>query len=134
MIYPFVDVDNKEESEVQAIPREYGIDFSTGQLTGRVVEGLEAVKVWTWLALQTQRYRYYIYSWDYGQEFEDLIGKGYSKDYTSTELKRMTEECLTVNPWITGIDEFTCIQEDERVKVSFKLITTLGDEEVNAIV
>lgn len=131
MMYPFVDTEENIESEVQALPREYGIDFSSGQLTGKVVEGLEALKVWAWIALQTARYRYYIYTWDYGQEYEDLIGKGYSKDYNSMELKRMTEECLTINPWITGIDNFSCTQEDERVEVSFTLITSLGDEEVN---
>ncbi len=30
----------EEEKET---PKEYGIDFSTGQLTGQIVEGLEAV-------------------------------------------------------------------------------------------
>ena len=45
------------------IPKEYGIDFNTGQLTGRIVEGIEAIKVWVWLCLRTQRFRYPIYSW-----------------------------------------------------------------------
>ena len=72
MIYPF---ENAAQEEVEAqeevyIPKEYGINFETGQLSGRVVEGLEAVKVWAWLALQTARQRYYIYSTDYGQEYE----------------------------------------------------------------
>ena len=31
----------------QTIPKEYGINFSTGQLTGQIVEGKEAIKVWT---------------------------------------------------------------------------------------
>lgn len=41
------DEENLEElGEEKETPKEYGIDFSTGQLTGQVVEGLEAVKVW----------------------------------------------------------------------------------------
>ena len=58
------------ETEDEKIPKEFEIDFATGQLTGRIVEGLDAIKVWIWLALQTPRYRYPIYTWDYGNEFE----------------------------------------------------------------
>ena len=74
-----------EKSKTSATPKEYEIDYKTGQLTGRTVEGLEAIKVWIWLVLQTPRYRYYIYTWDYGNEFEDLIGQGYSEEYIEAE-------------------------------------------------
>lgn len=76
--------------------------------------------------------RYYIYSEDYGQEYEELIGKSYSKELTDSELERMTEECLTENPYITGIENFTCTKDEGKVTVSFRLITELGDGEVNA--
>lgn len=136
MIYPF---ENAVQEEVEAqeevyIPKEYGINFETGQLSGKIVEGLEAVKVWAWLALQTARQRYYIYSTDYGQEYEDLIGKSYSKEYTDTELKRMTEECLLINPYITGIEDFEAAKNEDCVELSFKMITLLGDEEVKTVV
>lgn len=132
MMFPFIDTDDEDvqESE-QYIPREYGINFETGQLSGKIVEGYDAILVWTWLALHTPRYRYYIYSEDYGQEYEDLIGKSYSSELTQSELERMTEECLMENPYITGIENFSCIKEEEKVKISFSLITTLGDGEVS---
>ena len=97
---------NREITEEQKIPREYGVDFDTGQLTGEIVEGLEAIKVWIWLVLQTPRYRYYIYTWDHGNEFEDLIGKGYTEEYMNTEIYRMTEECLLMNEDIQSISDF----------------------------
>lgn len=134
MMYPFVDVDETIQEEDVYIPKEYGIDFETGQLTGKKVEGLEAVKVWAWLALHTPRYRYYVYSWDYGQEYEDMIGKGYTDAYLKMELQRMTEECLTVNPFITGIENFETSKDGDHVKLSFLLVTTLGDTEVNTLV
>lgn len=130
MMFPFITEDDVKTLEDYALPKEYEINFETGQLTGRVVEGVEAVKVWAWIALHTPRYRYYIYSWDYGQEYEDLIGKGYSTEYIAMEMKRMTEECLTVNPWITGIENFSCAKEEEKVTVSFTMLTSLGDAEV----
>ena len=132
MMFPFVDNEEKDEQEESLyIPREYGIDFETGQLSGKIVEGYDALLVWVWLALQTPRYRYYIYSENYGQEYEDLIGKSYSTELTDSELERMTEECLTENPYITGIENFSCVKIEEKVTVTFSLITELGDGEVS---
>lgn len=132
MIYPFEDEENEiQEEESVYIPREYGINFETGQLTGEVVEGLEAVKVWAWLALQTARERYYIYTTDYGQEYEDMIGRGYTNDYLKAELKRMTVDCLTVNPFITGVENFEMSKDGDHVTLSFLMVTNLGDAEVN---
>ena len=75
MMFPFIDTDDEDvqESE-QYIPREYGINFETGQLSGKIVEGYDAILVWAWLALHTPRYRYYIYSEDYGNSIlEDPV-------------------------------------------------------------
>lgn len=132
MMFPFADNEEEEEQEESLyIPKEYGINFETGQLSGKIVEGYDALLVWAWLALQTSRYRYYIYSEDYGQEYEDLIGKSYSQELTDSELERMTEECLTENPYITGIENFSCTKIEEKVTVTFSLITELGDGEVS---
>ena len=132
MMFPFTDNEEEEEQEESLyIPREYGINFETGQLSGNIVEGYDALLVWAWLALQTPRYRYYIYSENYGQEYEDLIGKSYSTELTDSELERMTEECLTENPYITGIENFSCVKIEEKVTVTFSLITELGDGEVS---
>lgn len=132
MMFPFTDNEEEEEQEESLyIPREYGINFETGQLSGKIVEGYDALLVWAWIALQTPRYRYYIYSENYGQEYEDLIGKSYSTELTDSELERMTEECLTENPYITGIENFSCVKIEEKVTVTFSLITELGDGEVS---
>lgn len=132
MMFPFTDNEEEEEQEESLyIPREYGINFETGQLSGKIVEGYDALLVWAWLVLQTPRYRYYIYSENYGQEYEDLIGKSYSTELTDSELERMTEECLTENPYITGIENFSCVKIEEKVTVTFSLITELGDGEVS---
>ena len=135
MMYPFVDAEKNAVSDNTIdIPREYGINFETGQLTGKIVEGIEAVKVWAWIALQVPRYRYYVYSWNYGQEYDELVGKGYSAEYMKTELKRMTEECLLQNDYITGIENFEYEKKGDEVSLSFKILTTLGDTEVSIVV
>ena len=119
------DISVRQEQK-RKIPREYGVDFRTGQLTGEVVEGGEAIKVWIWFALRTPRYRFYAYSWDYGSEFEDLIGQGYSKEYIETETRRMTEDCLLINEDIQSISDFSATMEGSALTVSFTANTLYG--------
>lgn len=128
----YIENDEEIESEVddKEIPREYEINFTSGQLTGRIVTGLEAIKVWVWKALKTPRYRFYIYSWDYGVEIEDLIGKGYSKEYIETESKRMVEDCLVINENITAITDFSVEISGDKIKTSFKIETLYGDIDI----
>ena len=116
-----------QATKKQVIPKEYGMDFETGQLTGEIVEGLEAVKVWIWLVLQTPRYRYYIYTWDYGNEFEDLIGKGYTEEYIEAEAQRMTEDCLLINENIKEITGFSLQVEKGMLYISFTAETIYGE-------
>ncbi len=112
--------------EKRMLPKEYGIDFETGQLTGRIVEGKEAIKVWIWFALQIPRYRYYIYSWDYGNEFEELIGQGYTEEFIEAETQRMVEDCLLVNDSIQDITDFSVCMESACLMVSFTANTIYG--------
>lgn len=124
-----------ETTEKKKIPKEYGIDFATGQLTGRIVEGLEAIKVWIWIVLQTPRYRYFIYSWDYGNEFEDLIGQGYSGEYITAEAQHMTEDCLLINENIQSISDFSVEMKGDCLTVSFAANTIYGKVQMqNAVI
>ena len=120
----------EELTEELETPREFGIDFATGQLTGIVVEGVEAIKVWIYFALQIARYRYFICSWEYGNEIEDLYGKGYSAEHLESEISRMIEECLLENEYIEKV-----VVENTEYKVG-KLkarvtVTTIYEEEIS---
>lgn len=125
------DDETLEVAEELKKPKEYEIDYKTGQLTGRVVEGLEAIKIWIWIMLQTVRYRYYVYSWDYGNEFEDLIGQGYTEEYIEAEAERMTEDCLLVNEHIQSISEFAVSMKNEILQISFTADTIYGEIHIN---
>lgn len=122
----------EELTEELETPREFGIDFSTGQLTGTIVEGVEAIKVWIYLALKIARYRYFICSWQYGNEIEDLYGQGYSTEHLESEISRMVEECLLENEYIdtVTVDDMVYIGGKIRAKVT---VTTVYDEEVSEI-
>lgn len=110
--------------------REYELDFKSGRLTGRIVEGVDALCVWAYLALKAWRYRWIIYSWGYGNEVYDLIGNSYSEEYLRSECRRYMEECLFENEHITGIEDLEVSQINEVLYIKFKMITDVGSKEV----
>lgn len=128
-MFPF---DTEEEiSQESAVPVEFEIDYGTGQLTGRMVEGLEAIKVWIFLALKTPRYEHVIYSWDYGSELETLIGKSYPKEYMESEVKGILEDCLLVHEHIKSISKVEVTTDGDALTVEFTANTTYGEININ---
>ena len=111
--------------------REYEIDFKSGRLTGRIVEGVSALYVWAYLALKARRYRWVIYSWGYGNEVYDLIGNSYSEEYLRSECKRYVEECLFENEHIIGVEDLEVSQIKDVLHIKFKMITDVGSKEVD---
>ncbi len=121
-------------STVLTIPREYGVNFSTGELTGTIVEGIEAIKVWIWNCLHTERFRHAIYSWQYGAEYEQYIGQTITDEYLQSDCQAETEEALMVSPYITGITDFSASMDGSTLNISFTAETTLGNVEVETSV
>lgn len=132
-MFPY-DIEEDEEvlleDEEEAEPKEYEIDFETGQLTGRIVTGLEAILVWAWLALNTAKYRYIQYSWDYGHELDTLIGQA-SNENLETSIQTMIEECLLVNEYITDVEVLEFNIEENKVAGKIKIITDYGEGELD---
>lgn len=120
----------EELAEELETPREFGIDFTTGQLTGTIVEGAEAIKVWIHIALQVARYRYFICSWEYGSEIEELYGKGYSAEHLESEISRMIEECLLVNEYIESVVVENATYKLGRLSATV-IVTTIYEEEIS---
>ena len=110
--------------------REYELDFHTGKLTGKIVEGVDALCVWAYLALLARRYRWVIYSWTYGDEVYELIGYSYSEEYLNSEVRRYMEECLFENEHITGIADLSVQQIKDKLHIKFRLVTDVGSKEV----
>ena len=97
----------------------------------KIVEENEAVKVWVYLALMTNNKQYPIYSWDYGSEVKELIGKNYTKALVEAEAKRLIEECLLINPYILSVDVTSTSFKDSTLTCDIKITTIYGDMEVN---
>ena len=110
--------------------REYEIDFKTGKLTGRIVEGVNALCVWAYLAIKAKRYKWVIYSWFYGSEHYNLIGYSYSEEYLHSEIKRYLEDCLSENEHITGIEDLVVSKIKDKLTIKFTLVTDVGNKGV----
>ena len=111
--------------------REYEFDFNTGESTGKILNGKIALKMWIYKALLTKRYIYPIYSWDYGQDLEELIGQGYEYDYIKSEVERRIQECLMINEHIKGCSNFNISLNNDTLQISLTVNTTFGEGAIN---
>ena len=59
--------------------KDFYFDEESGQFTGQVVEGVQALKGWIYFALRIARYKYPIFSWKYGTELETFIGQSFEQ-------------------------------------------------------
>nr|DAS47964.1 MAG TPA: Protein of unknown function (DUF2634) [Caudoviricetes sp.] len=121
----------ENDSQVVKVPREYGIDFHTGQLTGKIVEGLEAIKVWIWLCMHTERFRHAIYSADYGTSLEQYIGHMLSEEYINTDCESEISDALLINEYIESIEDFEAVRNSDSLNISFRVVTKFGSTEVD---
>ena len=96
----------------------------------KIVEGNEAIKVWVYNALLVPRYNYSIYSWNYGSELMDLIGKAYTPQLTKSEAKRYIEEALKINPYILDVNVIDTDFKDSILSANVKITTIYGESEV----
>nr|WP_255570537.1 DUF2634 domain-containing protein [Cohnella sp. CFH 77786] len=113
--------------------RSWRFDYEAGEFvltpTGKiaVAEDTEAWLEWCRKALQTERYRYLIYSRDHGQEFDGLIGSGLSRSALESEIRRITTETLMNDPRTAGVEGFVFRWEADQCYFSCT-ITNVRDE------
>lgn len=133
-LFPVIDPQEVQQESIQTLPlyREVAWDFERDVPRFRggrpiVVEGKEALKVWIWRALRTARYRYDIYSEDYGSEFESLLGQAYSDSIKTAEAPRYLRECLLTNPYITEVRDIQVDFASATLTVRGTAVTIYGE-------
>lgn len=89
------------------------------------IDDLESVIQTIYLILSTERYQYVIYSWDYGIELVDLIGK--PMPYVMSELPRRIKDALIQDNRIDDVTDFEFEVNRNKLHTSFTVITTLGN-------
>ena len=98
-----------------------------------IVEGDEALKVWIYKTIKIARYRYPIFSTDYGTELEELVGDKYTKGYTESEAIRYIREALSVNEYIKNINIIDSNFSEDNLKLRIN-VDTVYNEGVELVV
>ena len=91
--------------------KELAIDFNTGEILEKdgeiiVLEGKEAINIWIWKALKTERNRFKAYSNNFGSDIHKEIGYVYERTIKEQLIINEIIDTLLVNPYITNVYDF----------------------------
>lgn len=115
-----VEMDGIEKKNMPSLTWKIKETQIRGEVDGRVAMEQAIRKI-----LQTERYRYAIYDWNYGMELEELYGK--SVTYVIPEIKKRIEEALLADDRVTAVTDFSFSQEKGSVTAAFLVHTIFGE-------
>lgn len=128
--------EQKENTNNLPLFMEYAIDFETGEYITdektndiKILTGNEALKVWCFKALKTERNRYGFHTDSYGTDLFEHPGTIYQKSVKDALMINQIQDTLLANPYILECFDFKISNEEELVpKISFKIRTIYGEE------
>lgn len=95
-------------------------------------DDLKAIEQAICKILNTERYQYVIYSWNYGIELADLFGQ--PLPYVYPELKRRITEALLADDRIKNVSDFKFGHKKGEVSCNFIVSTIAGVIHVEKVV
>lgn len=113
---------------------DYAYDFSTGQLKLKdgkhyYVYGNEALKIWVYKMITTERFRFPAYTNRFGNEIYSLVGETISDKFKKEEIKRYLIEGLMVHPYIKSINKIV-LKMEKSVLIADVFFTSIFKNEV----
>lgn len=90
-----------EEDEMSN--KNYQMNINKTRVNG-YCDGINSVRQSIYKILNTERYRYIIYSWGYGLQTDDLYGK--PVDYVCAELQRRVPDAIEWDDRVESCDSF----------------------------
>ncbi|HBG4931398.1 TPA: DUF2634 domain-containing protein [Clostridioides difficile] len=138
-IFPFIGVPEDyilPKTEELPIFREVAWDFEKDEPIlekgdFKIIEKKEALKVWIYKCIKTNRYEHKIYSLEYGTELSELIGQKYTKGLTESEASRFIKEALLINPYILEVNVKSANFNRDILSANVKVSTIYGEVEIN---
>ena len=107
----------------------YKMYLTSKRILGKT-DGIDAVKQAIYKILNTERFQYIIYSWDYGIELIDLYGK--DDAYVVPEIERRIKDALSVDDRIIECTDFEFDTSKKKiVSVKFTANTIYGNISIN---
>ena len=102
----------------------YNLEYDNDSQIRGYCDELKAMRQAVYKILNTERYQYIIYSWNYGIELEDLFGQPIP--YVYAELQRRIEEALLNDDRITNVHDFEFANNGGDVLAVFQVDTIYG--------
>lgn len=121
---PSINILTEEITERKYPNRTYKIVFNNDRISG-YTDDLDALTQAVYLILSTERYQHMIYSWDYGVELLDLIGK--PMPYVMAEIPRRIKEALIQDNRIEDVVNFEFEKRGKQLNVKFTVISNIGN-------
>jgi hypothetical protein len=115
-----------EDLEI-APSKTYKINFDTGEIENVYIDGTEALRQYVVKSLQTPRFRYLIYDWEYGSDIDNLIGDQLPLEILQEEFSRLITETIIYDDRIDDVYNFEFTQTGDSLYVSFDVILDNGD-------
>jgi len=111
--------------------QEPDFDFTTGEFILedgklKILEGPDALRIWITKALLTARYRWPIYSSDFGCELEDIIGYDLPRAVLESEIPRLIKEALIYDDRIEDVKDFVIERGGDWLKITFTVVAFDG--------
>ena len=124
--------DLQEDFEIEnKATKTYYFDIEKNRIRGTCF-GITAIKQAIYKMLNTERFDYIIYSWNYGVEFKNLYGE--NRNYVIPEIERVIREALLQDDRIEDVTNFEFSHTKNNVSVSFIAKTNIGDIEYEKVV
>ena len=103
----------------------YRLDMKNHRIMGKI-DGADSVMQAIKKILNTDKYAYEIYDWNYGQQLLKLLGKDF--DYVIAEIPRIINDALKQDNRIKDVTDFTFKKTDyNSLYVTFLVRTIFGD-------
>ena len=120
--------DLQQDFEIETQPsRTYALRFDGYPSAGKL-DGVEAMKQAIFLALQIERFRFAIYSWNYGIELDALLGQSMTP-YLQAKVAKAIEDALMADDRVLSVEQFSFTKGKRSLLVKLTVTTTEGDVE-----
>ena len=115
-----------ESDELILGDKTFCIDFQKGRVIG-MIDGFDALLQSLEIMLQTPRFKHEIFSWNYGNELYNCIGKPY--DEVVLFATQYITAALKSDNRVKDVYDFEFNKSRDYVQISFKIDTVYGEAE-----
>ena len=129
---PQVQDDIRQDFTFEALPsKTFRLNHNNLTVTG-TIDQIQAVEQAVFLILNVERYQWLIFSWNYGVELHNLIGK--DPEYCLPEIERRVREALLQDDRITAVQAFQFEINKKQVLTTFTVVSIFGEINVEKVV